>query len=257
VSHEHRSEKLKEAFAGRPREPHGGRRGVSPRFKARVEAHRWKGKKALDIGCGTGAGTLLLASLGADAVGMDIDAAILLEAAERAREDGTKNARFVCADAELADFEEVAMAPDGLDGVLAHLCFSKELARRAADALKPGGVLIVRSFHKDMWKEAGGGSPFAFTEPEMRQLLASLGLQVRHLEVERRTQTFESIEAFEEAMLWDAGRHAHWQEDGRLDTLRRAFARGEHSLTEAFLVVEARKPSPERRRPKPRKRPVK
>jgi SAM-dependent methyltransferase len=245
--------------ADRPREPHHGRRGVSPRYKALIEAHDWKGRVAVDIGCGSGAGTLLLAGLGASATGIDIDPEVIALGASRAKEDGLTTAKFRCADVESSDWKKIAKAPDGLDGVVAHLCFSEAIARRAARSLKAGGVLIVRSFEKHMWKEAGDRSPFALSRGEMRELLGALGFTVSHLEVERRTQRFPSFAAFEAEFLDQPARRARWEEDGRLEALRRSFARGNRALTESFLVLEARRnplsPKGRRRRPKPGTRP--
>lgn len=235
---------LRSHCADRPREPHRGRRGVSPRYKALIEGHDWKGKVAIDIGCGSGAGTLLLASLGARAVGIDVDRNVLALAAGRAKADGLANARFRCADAEAGHWRELAKATDGLDGVVAHLCFSQALAKHAARELKPGGLFIVRSFEKQMWKEAGGNSPFALSRAEMRALLEGLGFTVRTIEVERRKPRFASFAAFETDFLDNPSRRMRWEEDGRLETLRRSFERGNRTLTESFLVVEARRTVP-------------
>ena len=253
-THDHGGDSLKGNFAGRPREPKKGRRGVSPRFKELVEAHNWKGKSAVDIGCGTGAGTVLLAKLGADALGIDVDAQVLIQATERAEEEHARGARFMCADVELADYADLAGGP--LDGVLAHLCFSAEVTKRAARALKPGGLFFIRAFESQMWKESGPVSDFAYSQAEMRNLLRKAGFKVKHLEIERRVQEFESFPQFEESMLWDAGRRAQWEEGGRLDTLRRSFKKGNHNLTEAFLVVEAERAAPRRAGTSPRERPA-
>lgn len=238
------SHELRSHCADRPREPHRGRRGVSPRYKSLVERHDWSGKVTVDVGCGSGAGTLLMARLGARALGIDIDPGVIALAASRAKEDGLGNAKFLCADAESRDWKRLARAPGGLDAVTAHLCFSPEIAKRAAGALKPGGLLIVRSFERRMWKEAGGSSPFALSASELRALLRGLGFTVTHLEVERRTQRFPSFAAFEADFLEQPDRRARWQEDGRLETLRRSFERGNRALTESFLVFEARKRRP-------------
>lgn len=228
----------------RPPEPKGGRRGVSPGFQKLIERHDWKGKVAVDIGCGTGAATLLLSRLGAKAVGVDLDTQAVVQAAERAHAEGAASARFVCADTETVDYRELLSTADPLDGVVAHLCFSDRIAKRAAQSLRPGGVFIVRSFHKDQWKEVGFKAPFAFSVAQMRALLGRLGFKVTALKVERRTQRFDSLEDFMEKFLSDPARRAHWQEDGRLRRMKALFARGGHSLSEAFLLVEAVKQAP-------------
>ena len=252
MTHEH-GQNLRAGLAGRPREPKKGRRGVSPTFQAMVEAHPWNGKSVIDIGCGTGAGAVLVAKLGADAVGVDVDAQVLIQAHERAAEEGATGARFLCADVEMADYADLAGGP--LDGVLAHLCFSQEVAKRAAQALKPGGLFFIRAFETQMWKESGPTSEFSHSEAGMRKLLANAGFKVKQLKVERRVQTFASFPEFEKSMLWDEHRRAQWEEGGRLARLRKSFEKGNRSLTEAFLVVEAqRKATPKPRAGKPAKR---
>ena len=238
--HDH-GESLKEPFTGRPREPKKGRRGVSPTYQALIEAHRWKGKTVVDIGCGTGAGTVLLAKLGADAVGVDVDAEVLIQAKERAEEEGATGARFLCADVEMAEYAALAGAPRGIDGVLAHLCFSDEIAKRAGRALKPGGLFFIRAFEEEMWKESGPGSEFAYSEDDMKKVLVDAGFRINRLEVERRVQTFSSFPEFEASMLWDEHRRAQWEAGGRLERLRASFASGNRNLTEAFLVIEAQR----------------
>jgi SAM-dependent methyltransferase len=229
----------------RPPEPHRGHRGVSPAFKELLDRHDWKDKWVVDIGCGTGAATVLLAKRGAHAVGVDLDPGVLLDASERAHEEGVESARFVCADAEAVDYRALAGAPGSLDGVVAHLCFSDRIAKRAAAALGPGAVFMVRAFHQDQWKQAGFRSPFAMSVPAMRGLLRRVGFDVTRLEVERRSQRFESLEDFAEKFLSDPGRRAQWQDDGRLTKIAASFRRGNRTLSEAFLVVEAvRRPAP-------------
>lgn len=228
-----------ESYRLRPPEPHHGRRGVSPRFRALLEAHDWKGKRVLDIGCGTGAATVLLAKLGALATGIDIDPLPLMDAQGRAKQAGI-NARFLCADAELADLQDLGGGPP-LGGVVAHLCFSKAIAKRAAKALAPGGVFIVRAFHRDMWKEAGGSPHAGYTPTGIRKLLRIEGFEVKCVEVERRTQRFKSFADFDAQFMSDAERRKQWEEDGRLARVKKHFERGNHELTEAFILFDARR----------------
>ena len=238
-NHDH-GDPLRPTPLGRPREPKKGRRGVNPTFQAMIEAHDWKDKWVVDIGCGTGAGAVLMGKLGANAVGVDVDAEVLVKANERAKEEGqTENVRFLCADVELAEYDGLTGGP--LDGVLAHLCFSTDVAKRAGRALKPGGLFFIRTFEKDMWKESGPASDFAYKEGELRTLLKGAGFKVNKLRVERRVQTFGSMAEFEKSMLWDEHRRADWEESGRLARLKNSFAKGNHDLTEAFIVVEAQR----------------
>lgn len=225
----------------RPPEPRHGRRGLSPNFERLVRDHAWSGARALDVGCGTGAATLLLARLGARATGIDIDPQVLKVARARARQDGLKGVRFVAADAEKGSYRRFNGGKP-LDGVVAHLCFSQRIAQNAYRALKPGGVLVVRSFHKDMWKEAGLVAHFSLSAAQMRKELRALGFQVTDLTIERRTQSFRSYAHFERTFLKDAARRERWRQDGRIERMERHLEGGGGGvLSEAFLVVGARK----------------
>src|SRR5436305_10478570 len=66
-------------------------------FAALAAAGAWRGR-LLDVGCGTGEHTLLAATLGLDAMGIDQAAGALERAREKAVERGV-SARFVVHDA--------------------------------------------------------------------------------------------------------------------------------------------------------------
>lgn len=92
--------------------------------------------RLLDVGCGPGSLTHLLAPLVAEAVGVDASAAMLREA-ER---DAAPNERFVCARAEalpeLGTFRVVTLAQSF------HWMDQLPVARRLFELLDPGGALV-------------------------------------------------------------------------------------------------------------------
>src|SRR6266508_6335565 len=76
-----------------------------PAFLALADAGAIQGR-VLDVGCGTGEHVLMCAGLGLDATGVDLAAAALRSAEEKARERG-RTARFLHHDArELAELGE-------------------------------------------------------------------------------------------------------------------------------------------------------
>src|SRR5436309_4815835 len=89
-------------YAGRPRWDIGR---PQPAFLALAEAGAIQGR-VLDVGCGTGEHVLMAAGLGLDATGVDLAAAALRAAEDKARDRGS-TARFLVHDARrLADLGE-------------------------------------------------------------------------------------------------------------------------------------------------------
>lgn len=121
-----------------------GRLGVAyDRLARRIE----DGQRVLDIGCGTGALALRAAGRGARVRAIDVNAAMLEIAAQRAREAGVTD-RVEFAELGVAELDH---EPEGsYDAVTSGLCFSElsddELRftlRQARRILVPEGLLLV------------------------------------------------------------------------------------------------------------------
>lgn len=106
-----------------------------------------RGRAALDLGCGEGRHTVLLARRGWEATGLDYDAGALAGAKSALRKAGL-TARLVRGEALALEF------PDGaFDLVLDYGCFHHVVSRDwgryrrgVARVLKPGGHLILSVF---------------------------------------------------------------------------------------------------------------
>jgi len=122
-------------------------RGRLAQAYARLTARVQPGQRVLDIGCGTGALTLLAAARGARVKGIDVNAAMLEQAHRKARAAGLDSR---------IEFREMGVGELGgetggdYDAVLSGLCFSElteeELTfalRETRRILKPGGLLLV------------------------------------------------------------------------------------------------------------------
>jgi SAM-dependent methyltransferase len=127
--------------------------------------------RVLDAGCGTGEHALLAASLGHDAVGVDLSARAIERADAKAAERGLA-ARFVVADAlRLADvgarFETV------LDCGLFHVLDDDERTRYVgslADVVPPGGRCHLLCFSE---RQPGDWGPRRVTQDEIRLAFAT------------------------------------------------------------------------------------
>ena len=105
-------------------------------------ASRWAaGRRVLDVACGEGYGTALLARSAASVVGIDISA----QAIEHAKSaySALANAEFVCASCTALPLEaasvDVAVSFETIEHIAEQSQFLDELAR----VLKPGGVLLL------------------------------------------------------------------------------------------------------------------
>lgn len=151
----------------------------------------------LDIGCAQGNYSLLLAENGYAAVGLDLNLNFLTYAMMK-RESG--QADFVCGTADSLPFARGAFDIVILGEILEHAAFPERLILEASRCLADDGYLFITTPNgqrlrnrlmtyrqareeaeglKDrQYQPSGDGHLFAFTLPELRDLLKSLGLRV-------------------------------------------------------------------------------
>jgi 2-polyprenyl-3-methyl-5-hydroxy-6-metoxy-1,4-benzoquinol methylase len=141
------------------------------------------GARVLDVGCGTGQLLWLLSSLGAEVTGLDVDPAA---------------AAFVAGELGLSCIEGTIAAVEGaerfdlivLQDLLEHVLEPREVLERAAELLRPGGVLYL--WTPNATNAGRDAAPIAFRgDFEHLQFLSArtvalladeLGLELLHLE---------------------------------------------------------------------------
>ena len=101
------------------------------------------GKRALDLGCGDGLLTATLATQGAQAVGIDIDRAMLRAAVARTNAGQGARAQFVEGRIEQLPFPDAVFDVVVAVTVLCLLSDQAIAVREAARVLRPGGRLII------------------------------------------------------------------------------------------------------------------
>ena len=113
-----------------------------------AHARYLQGGRALDVACGRGRHTLWLARMGYDTDAVDISyeglsrLAALLE-----KENLDSHVRLI-----QADLERWRPDPDTYDLILVSRYLNRDLIASFWDALKPGGLVLYRTFHTDWAK---------------------------------------------------------------------------------------------------------
>jgi SAM-dependent methyltransferase len=136
-------------------------------------ASRWcAGKRVLDVACGEGYGTALLARHAAHVTGVDISAEAIAHA--RGRYASLANAEFMeasCTALPLDDASvDVAVSLETIEHITAQAEFIGELAR----VLKPGGVLVLSCPNKLEYSDKRGVTNEFHVKELYRDELASL-----------------------------------------------------------------------------------
>ena len=148
------------------------------RFLAEIVQGRTPGK-ALDIGMGQGRNSLFLARLGWNVTGVDISD----KGIETARQEAQRsNLNMSCV---LADFNSYGLGItqwDLIPGIyMGALILSN--AKRIADALRPGGLLVVENFHQDINRTALTGGMLGYPPNVLLETFVPLLRIVRYEEV--------------------------------------------------------------------------
>ena len=148
------------------------------RFLAETVQGRAPGK-ALDIGMGQGRNSLFLARLGWNVTGVDISD----KGVELARQEAQKSRLNV--NCVLADFKSFDLGIAQWDLILGIYMGGLILsgAKRIADGLRPGGVLVVENFHQDINRTALTGGMLGYPANVLLETFVPLLRIVRYEEI--------------------------------------------------------------------------
>lgn len=143
-----------------------------PDVAAQLKAMDFAGKTVGQFCCNNGRELLSLLQLGAErGVGFDIAENIIAQARDTAQKAGINNCEFVCTNI-LEIGSQYSGAFDFLMLTIGAITWFEDLGplfRKAADCLKPGGVLLLHDYHPFMNMLATPGEP-AFQEGSLDRL---------------------------------------------------------------------------------------
>lgn len=138
--------------------------------------------RSLDVGMGQGRNTLYLAQQGWDSHGFDPADRAVAAAQEEARKLGVKITTTI------ARAEEFGWGDARWDLIVLSYVGAREYAPKVAQALRPGGMVIVEGFHRDAAKTRPIGGGVVFDTNELLMIFA--GLRVVHYEDTAATGDF-------------------------------------------------------------------
>lgn len=128
---------------------------------------------ALDLACGLGANTLLLAEHGLDVSSWDISAVAIARLEQLARQHNLN------IDARVVDVMTKLPAPESVDVLVVTHFLVREMAVDLVQALKPGGLLFYQTFCRDKVNAVGPSNPdYLLADNELLQLFQGLIVRV-------------------------------------------------------------------------------
>jgi SAM-dependent methyltransferase len=146
-----------------------------------------QGKRVLDVGCGAGYGTALLAETAAKAIGFDVS----IEAVEYAKAHYGQKATFLAGDAIHFPAEGHAFELVTAFEVIEHVAEYERLIAEAARVLADDGIFIVSTPNKVYYSETRrevGPNPYHVHEFELEEFGAVLRRSFPHVQVVAQNQ---------------------------------------------------------------------
>jgi len=113
-----------------------------------AEFARWKGKRILEVGCGTGTDLLQFLRAGADARGIDMSSRSVALARKRLSLSGFNDGRVLLGDAENLPFPSNSFDLVYSWGVLHHTPDTAKAIAEVHRVMRPGGEIRIMLYHK-------------------------------------------------------------------------------------------------------------
>jgi len=137
-----------------------------------------KGKRVLDIACGEGYGANLLADVGSEVIGVDLDAATIAHAKAKYQRRNLHFVRGSCTEIPCPDQSiDLVASFETIEHISEHDAFLSEIKR----VLAPGGILVISSPHKaEYQKVSEAANPFHEAELDHDEFVQLITRTFKH-----------------------------------------------------------------------------
>ena len=138
------------------------------------------GKRVLDLACGEGYGSALLARKARSVVGIDIDEQTVKHAQRKYQHDNTRFIIGSVANIPILDFQFDAIV---CFETVEHIRDHEELLREAKRLLAPGGFFVVSTPNKPEYRKVEPSNQYHINELDLAQFSKLLSKHFRHLQL--------------------------------------------------------------------------
>lgn len=136
------------------------------------------GQRVLDVACGAGYGTNLLAQVAAKATGLDIDPAAIRRAAKKYQ---AENLTFLAGDCCEMPFEAGSFDVVVANEVIEHIEEQDRFIEEAKRVLVPGGTLLVSTPNRPVYNRYKTPNPFHVSEMDVAEFRRLLRRHFKHV----------------------------------------------------------------------------
>lgn len=149
------------------------------------------GKRVLDLGCGTGYGSAILADVAAHVTGVDLDNKAIQTA--RKRYGGAQNLHYLCADCYGLPFDDGSFDVVVANEMIEHVEDHDALIVEALRVLDRGGLLIVSTPNRPVYNRYKPPNIFHVSEMDVPEFSALLHRYFKHVHMTGTRMALVSI----------------------------------------------------------------
>jgi SAM-dependent methyltransferase len=171
-----------------------------------VDFEGQRGRRVLDVGCGTGVDLVRFAKAGAESYGVDVAAAAIALARQNAAHQGLR-AHLAVGDGERLPFPDASFDYVFAHGVVQYTASDRALVDECRRVLRPGGTAFFQVYNRVSWLNALS----KLMKVDLEHVDAPVLGKYSHAEFERLLTGFSRTELLTERFPVKSRLHGGWK----------------------------------------------